>query len=241
MGRKHTKSEVTMDHCSPSRSETSFALKHPFSCIIAGPSQSGKSTWLSKVLKSDLIQPPPSRIVWFYTEWQGLYKRLQEDISNIYFVKGMPQDLDKYMKSGTMLIFDDMQSELNDEVTLLFTKYGHHRGVSCFLLLQNALLQSKNNRTCSINAHYICLMKNPRDVFQVQVLSRQIMGNKAGDFMKIYSQATAKPHGYLLVDLKQDTDEKDKLKTDILPGEYEANDPFAVQNIHPQDTEGKDY
>jgi hypothetical protein len=59
------------------------------------------------------------------------------------------------------------------------------------------------------------LMKNPRDTYQAQVLARQIMGDKAAKFMDMYRRGTARPHGYLVVDLKQETPEHDKLKTGI--------------------------
>jgi len=43
-------------------------LKHPFSCVIAGPSQSGKTVFLRKLLKGAhlFIDEAPERIVWGY-------------------------------------------------------------------------------------------------------------------------------------------------------------------------------
>ena len=37
--------------------------------------------------------------------------------------------------------------------------------------------------------------------------------------MSSYEDATSRPHGYLILDLKQTTDDQQRLKTNILPGE----------------------
>ena len=39
---------------------------HPFSTIIAGPSQAGKSQWIAKLLKyrNQMIEPTQWRILW---------------------------------------------------------------------------------------------------------------------------------------------------------------------------------
>ena len=37
--------------------------------------------------------------------------------------------------------------------------------------------------------------------------------------MRSYEDATSRPHGYLMLDLKPTTDDQQRLKTNILPGE----------------------
>jgi hypothetical protein len=73
------------------------------------------------------------------------------------------------------------------------------------------------------------LMKNPRDSYQAQVLSRQIMGDKARKFMDMYRRGTARPHGYLVVDLKQETTDGEKLKIDIFGENLEALVPLVKE------------
>ena len=67
----------------------------------------------------------------------------------------------------------------------------------------------------NLNSQYIVLFKNPRDRQQVAVLARQMYPNKANYFLNKFEKGTSRPYGYLLVDLKQDTPESDRLKTDI--------------------------
>jgi hypothetical protein len=176
-----------------------------------------------------MIQLPPRKIIWFYAEMQDLYHKLLAEIPNLVFVKGMPLDMEPYLERGNLLIFDDLQAEINPALCELFTKHCHHRGTSCFLLMQNGLLKGRENRTISLNAHYMILMKNPRDSYQAQVLSRQIMGDKAGKFMDMYRRGTARPHGYLVVDLKQETPDGEKLKIGIFGENSDALVPLVKE------------
>jgi hypothetical protein len=74
-------------------------------------------------------------------------------------------------------------------------------------------------RNISLNAHYIVLFKSPRDKQQISMLPRQINPGKVQEFMRSYEDATSRPHGYLMLDLKPTTDDQQRLKTNILPGE----------------------
>ena len=74
-------------------------------------------------------------------------------------------------------------------------------------------------RNISLNAHYIVLFKSPRDKQQISMLARQVNPGKVQEFMRSYEDATRRPHGYLMLDLKPTTDDQQRLKTNVLPGE----------------------
>jgi hypothetical protein len=67
----------------------------------------------------------------------------------------------------------------------------------------------------SLNAHYIVLFKNPRDANQVSTLARQMYPGRSKFLLEAFRDATEKPYGYLLIDLKPDTDEKYRIRTNI--------------------------
>jgi hypothetical protein len=77
-------------------------------------------------------------------------------------------------------------------------------------------------RNISLNAHYIVLFKSPRDKQQISMLARQVNPGRVQEFMRSYEDATSRPHGYLMLDLKPTTDDQQRLKTNILPGEADA-------------------
>jgi hypothetical protein len=110
-------------------------------------------------------------------------------------------------------------TESNDDVSNIFTKVSHHRNVSVVYLSQNLFYRSKQNRTMSLNTHYMVLFKNPRDATQVANLSRQMYPGRSKFLVEAFKDATAKPYGYLLIDLKPDTDEKFRVRANIFPND----------------------
>jgi hypothetical protein len=69
----------------------------------------------------------------------------------------------------------------------------------------------------SLNAHYLVLFKNPRDSTQIATLSRQIYPGKSKFLIESFQDATRKPYGYLVLDLKTDTEEAYRVRTCIFP------------------------
>ena len=63
------------------------------------------------------------------------------------------------------------------------------------------------------------LFKSPRDKQHISVLARQVNPRHVQKFMKSYEEATKRPHGYLMLDLKPSTDDQHRLKTNVLPEE----------------------
>jgi len=191
--------------------------KHPFTCIIAGPTSSGKSVFTLKFINEaeNLITPPPEKIIYCYSEYQPIFNEYPQ----VTFSEGLP-DLEQFDgKQRTLLILDDLMSETNDSVSNIFTKFSHHRNISVIYLTQNLFYKSKQSRTMSLNAHYIVLFKNPRDLLQVSTLSRQMFPGRGQFLVEAFRDATAKPFGYLVLDLKPDTEEKYRIRTGIFPGE----------------------
>ena len=82
-------------------------------------------------------------------------------------------------------------------------------------------------RNISLNAHYIVLFKWPRDGQQISILARQVKLGRVQEFMKSYDKATSRPHGYLMLDLKLTTDDEQRLKNNILPGETSALEQYV--------------
>ena len=116
-----------------------------------------------------------------------------------------------------LIVFDDLMSEAkcDQRIADLFTKGSHHRNVSVIYLTQNLFPQGKACRDIALNTQYLVLFNNPIDRQQVASLSKRIFPSSNTNFMKIFEQATARPYGYLVVDLKAGTPELERLHTDI--------------------------
>jgi hypothetical protein len=192
-------------------------LKHPFTCIVAGPSGSGKTVFTTRLIENAkiLIEPAPERILWCY----GVYQTFFNDVKNVEFHEGLP-NLEVFDgRQRTLLILDDLMHETDDRVSQIFTRVSHHKNVSVLYLTQNLFYGSKQNRTMSLNSHYLVLFKNARDATQISHLAGQMYPGKSKFMIESYRDATSNPFSYLLVDLKPDTEDRFRLRSNIFPGE----------------------
>jgi len=201
--------------------ERSVMLQHPFSMLLCGPTGSGKTSLLKKILEHDMIEPSPHYIVWYYKIWQPLYQEMQNTIPNLYFKEGLPsnEELREHAESPRLFVLDDLMSEATDspEVCGMFTEGSHHYNYSVCCLIQNLFFKGRMQRTISLNANYIVFFKSPRDSQQAAILAKQMFPTATEKLMKPYTEATMKPYGYLFIDLKQTTPETDRIVKNVFP------------------------
>lgn len=189
--------------------------KHPWTSMICGPTSCGKTVFVMNFLKyiDDMSDTKFDRILLYYTEWQPIYK----EFGDIEFHEGLPKSEDyAHDPRPKLLILDDLMRESSSgAVVNLFTKGSHHNNLSVIFISQN--LFHRGQREISLNSNYIVIFKNPRDRAQVQYLARQLYPEDTRFFQDAYLDATSIPHGYLLVDLKQNTPENVRVRTCIFP------------------------
>jgi hypothetical protein len=208
-----------MDPVDPERD---LLLKHPWTCLVAGATSSGKSTIVARLINSlpsimtpDL--PKPIRVIWCMGSYASPAISDSKQISLKVIVGPPPEEPD-----CDVLIIDDQMSDMVDSKKLsdLFSKHSHHKRISIFFIVQNVFAQGRYMRNITLNAHYLILTKSRRDLTQVKKMGQQLFG-RSDYFFSAYKKAVLdRPYGYLLVDLSPSTDEKFRLRTDILPDEY---------------------
>ena len=194
-----------------------MAWVHPFTSVISGPTGSGKSVFVRRFVHNikHMMTPISDRILWCYGEYQTLYGT----VDGVDFHQGLP-DLDTLdPRERHLIILDDLMDETDQRVASLFTKKSHHRNISVMYIVQNLFHRGKHHRTISLNAHYMVVFKNPRDVSQIMALAHQMYPQRTKYFLEAYTAATARPHGYLVVDMKQETPDILRLRSHIFPGE----------------------
>ena len=198
-------------------------LKHPFSMLVSGGRKAGKTEFTKSLLINlkSLIEPYPERIVWCYAKHQSnLYKELLNLNSDIEYVHGIPADIDIMFdrNKNNLIVLDDMMDEASQDnrISKLFSR-GRHDNLSIIYLTQN--LFHKNQRSISLNSDYMVIFKNVRDQSQIQHLAKQVMPTNTKFLMEAYKDATQKPHSYLLLDLMPNSEDKYRIRTNILPQE----------------------
>ena len=196
--------------------EIDVTLKSPFTALVVGPTGSGKTRMLMELIRdsSTVATPPPVEIIYCYGAWQEQFV----PVGNLSFREGLIplEDLPTDGRNR-WIILDDLMDELAGDASLssLFTKHSHHKNLSVFFVTQN--LFHPKLRTVSINSHYMFLFKNPRDASSIGTLGKQLFPGNAKFLVEAYRDATKKPYSYLFVDLKQNTDERVRLRTGVTP------------------------
>ena len=202
--------------------ERNLILKHPITMLVAGATSSGKTLLVRKILKHfpDLTntEKKPINVVWAYGNWQKEYgKPLGTPYVNIRYTKGLQNH-----EGCDVLVIDDLMTSLRDSdvISDLFTKGSHHKNMTVIFIVQNLFCRGRTMRDVNLNAHYLLLTRNRRDLVQVQVLARQLYG-ETKFFMDAYKRAVLdRDYGYLLVDLTPQTLEEFRLRTNIVPPDF---------------------
>lgn len=187
-------------------------LKHPSSCLVVGPSQSGKTSLVRKMIRNCIYDSCITKVKWCYSYSAPWF--LEEP--DIEFIQGLPETYEE----NSLIVIDDQMHRLNEKIADLFTAASHHCSVSVILILQNLFPRLKVMRDISLNAHYIILFKNARDANQANCLGRQLYPQNSKFFIDAYIKATSRPFTYLVIDLHPKTSEQYRLRESLFPNEY---------------------
>ena len=194
-----------------------LTFRHPFTALVSGPTSCGKTQFTLRLIENveTMIIPKIERIIWCYGVFQNAFDNLQ----NVEFYEGIPELSIFDGRQRTLLILDDLMHETDDRVTKIFTKISHHMNVSVLYLTQNLFFGGKQNRTIGLNSHYLVLFKNPRDATQVATLGRQMFPGSSKFIVEAFKDATSTPFNPLVLDLKPDTDDSERVRSGIFPGD----------------------
>lgn len=201
-------------------------LQVPANMQIVGPSLSGKTTWLYRLVRDAPIyfrreDGTPcdfKQVVYCYgSPWQPIFERFKT--LGVRFHRGLPDDLDTlfppHQRPG-LLILDDLMLEAvqSPSVTQLLTRGTHHLDLFAITLTQNLYPGGREQTSQNRNYHYTVLFRNPADTRYVKALGNRWMGDSQG-FWELYKKATERPYGYLLVDNHPRTDEAIRFRTHL--------------------------
>ena len=193
-----------------------FRLKNESSLLLSGPSQCGKSTLLNQMLSDEnLFVHKLEKIYWYYGQMND---DLCKNNNNYILREGLPEsyaDIEQY----SCIVLDDLMDEAKNHagVTALFTKLVHHKKLFVVMLTQNFFQKTGDARTRRLNAQYLIIYENPSDATQIGIIGRQMFPHDPKFLSAAFKAATAnRPHGYIFIDLRQETLEQHRIRTGIL-------------------------
>ncbi|KAL3090511.1 hypothetical protein niasHT_027002 [Heterodera trifolii] len=182
----------------PRINESELAFPIPSGIIVSGPSSSGKTQVVIRLLRhaNVMFDPPPKAIVWAYGEYSAQIPELERQ--GVVPHAGAPSDeMLKKLPKPCLIVYDDLMGDIEaKKLADLYTKKSHHNNFSVIFLTQN--LFDKSMRVPRSNAQYIFLMRAPNDMLSIRNLASQMFPREQGFLMDAYRQACALPYGYLL-------------------------------------------
>ena len=203
-------------------------FQHPFTCLCAGPTGSGKTSLVKRIIEQQAIEPTPQHILWLYAQDQPLYQSMK----GVTFYQGIPDNIEDRFnpKKPNLLIIDDLMTECHSDerMTRLFSVGSHHKNLSIIFIVHNLFHQGREMRNISLNTHYIILFKNPRDNQQIATLARQMYPGQWQFLVEAFQDATLRPHGYLIIDLKPTTQDLLRVRTGLVEPTVYVNKEVSV-------------
>ena len=198
-------------------------FKLPCGIIISGPSSSGKTQFLLKIIaEADvLMEPRPLSILYCFGEINSTVPLLQRAGVEVY--AGVPpEDVIKRQPKPLLLILDDLMLSIDEHyLSELFTKKSHHQKFAVIFVTQN--LFEKKLRVARQSAQYLVLMRAPNALLSVRNIGVQLFPRQLEFFMDAYKQATSQPYGYLLIDMHASSDPSLRLRSSIFKEDQEEN------------------
>ena len=193
-----------------------FRLRCNRTMCVVGPSHSGKTTFVLELLENreEIFDCQTNRVIWCYgiyqhelnTKLQRKGYHLHSGIINVSEVQ--PFDI---------IVLDDLlnESRNSQDVTAMFTRAAHHKPCFIIFIMQNLFPPGKEARTRSLNTHYYCIFKNPRDKSQIEFLARQISPRNSKAILEIFESATEKAHSYLFLDFTQECPDEFRFRSNL--------------------------
>ena len=184
--------------------------------IVAGSTQSGKTTFILEVIRQKLVEPFPENIFFMYDTYQEFMERWnEEENQRIIFIKGL--DFKKLDTSKpSLLVIDDLLLSTNDETVKTFLVRSHHYCISLFFLTQDIFHNNSKYRLMSKNAHYFVIFYNQRSLRQVYSCANQYyIGKDVNRVLAAYKRASQTHRGFIVLSFPPELDPKLQVHTDF--------------------------
>ena len=200
-----------------------MSIIHPATVIISGGTGSGKTQLTRSLLEhhrltfANLNNKP--NVLWCYGVYQPVFREAIPNVT-VQYKDNLAEVEDIERVKPDILVVDDLMTEKGNDCMMqnLFTKLSHHKNVTVIFITQNIF--AKGHCNLKRNAHYLIMMRNPSDKSQISLLGRQLYPRSKTQlehFYESYDDATKQKYGYLFIDVSPDSNEEQKLKSNILP------------------------
>ncbi|KAL3081237.1 hypothetical protein niasHS_012649 [Heterodera schachtii] len=165
-------------------------------------------------------------MLYCFGEMNSAVPALQKAGVDVY--AGVPsEELVKRFPKPLLLILDDLMLSIDEKyLSDLFTKKSHHHQFAVVFVTQN--LFERKIKVARMSAQYLVLMRAPNSQLSIRNIGVQLFPRQLDFFLDAYRKATARPYGYLLVDMHASSDPSLRLRTNIFKDEQEEEEGTVV-------------
>lgn len=209
-----------------------FDLRFPkdFTYIVSGPSRSGKTIHVCNLIKNQdelFASGFIKNSHYFYREWQDSFDSMKKEGLIKHWHNKLPTEdflreisLPFQGREGTLVIIDDFGSNLNSDISLLFTVLSHHCNISVVLILQTLFSKNPVYREIQLSAQYLAIFRNNRDKSQIINFAKQFSPKNINYVLGSFMEATKQPYTYVLFDLTQRIPDMLRMRSNMLIHEW---------------------
>lgn len=184
-------------------------LPNSIRCIIAGPSNCGKTNLLVSLIESENGLKFENIYIYSKTLEQEKYNYLKEVLSTIngigFYTFSTSDDViaPTEAKKNSLIIFDDVICDKNQENIKSYYCLGRHRGLDCFYLTQTYTRVSKH--LIRDNCNFLIVFRqddlNLKHIFNDMCVACDMSFEK---FRKFCLECWREKFGFVVIDLDSD-------------------------------------
>jgi len=214
---------IVLDH--------SLRLKHPCTICVVGGSDSGKTSFILKLVqyKDDVFAGAPfNHFYWCLPEEAPVPAAIAAHEPPFTILRGLPKKSD--ILNDSLLIIDDLgRAAQSPAVADFWTIHSHHSRITCVLTLHNLFYKSPYSRDIALSTKYTVFLRQPRSPASFLHYAVQTLGKGAANSLyQCYLEANKKPYAHFISDCTQTCPPALRFRSNIFPDAPHGLEVFAT-------------